>query len=107
MQESKLKNYLLLHLIVLIWGFTAILGALISLDAIPLVWYRMSLAVVFIVLYFIIKKKSFKADRTGIGKFFLTGVIIALHWIFFFKAIKVSNVFAKAISASSICISAA
>tara|TARA_B110001450_G_scaffold45308_1_gene41872 strand:- start:906 stop:1820 length:915 start_codon:yes stop_codon:yes gene_type:complete len=92
MQESKLKNYLLLHLIVLIWGFTAILGALISLDAIPLVWYRMSLAVVFIILYFIIKKKSFKADRIGIGKFFLTGVIIALHWIFFFKAIKASNV---------------
>ena len=92
MQESKLKNYLLLHLIVLIWGFTAILGALISLDAIPLVWYRMSLAVVFIVLYFVIKKKSFKADRIGIGKFFLTGVVIALHWIFFFKAIKVSNV---------------
>ena len=92
MQESKLKNYLLLHLIVLIWGFTAILGALISLDAIPLVWYRMSLAVVFIVLYFVIKKKSFKTDRIGIGKFFLTGVVIALHWIFFFKAIKVSNV---------------
>ena len=92
MQESKLKNYLLLHLIVLIWGFTAILGALISLDAIPLVWYRMSLAVVFIVLYFVIKKKSFKADRIGIGKFFLTGVVIALHWIFFFKAIKVSNI---------------
>jgi len=83
---------LFLHLIVLIWGFTAILGALISLDAIPLVWYRMSLAVVFIVLYFVIKKKSFKADRIGIGKFFLTGVVIALHWIFFFKAIKVSNV---------------
>jgi drug/metabolite transporter (DMT)-like permease len=76
----------------LIWGFTAILGALISLDAIPLVWYRMSLAVVFIVLYFVIKKKSFKTDRIGIGKFFLTGVVIALHWIFFFKAIKVSNV---------------
>ena len=92
MQESKLNNYLLLHLIVLIWGFTAILGALISLDAIPLVWYRMFLAVVFIVLYFFIKKKSFKADRIGIGKFFLTGVVIALHWIFFFKAIKVSNV---------------
>lgn len=83
---------MLLHLIVLIWGFTAILGALISLDAIPLVWYRMSLAVVFIVLYFVIKKKSFKVDGVGIGKFFLTGVIIALHWIFFFKAIKASNV---------------
>jgi drug/metabolite transporter (DMT)-like permease len=92
MQESRLKNYLLLHLIVFIWGFTAILGALISLDAIPLVWYRMSLAVVFIVLYFLFKKKSFRVDSKGILKFLLTGIIIALHWIFFFKAIKVSNV---------------
>ena len=92
MQENKLKNYLLLHFIVFIWGFTAILGALISLDSVPLVWYRMSLAVVFIVLYFIVKKKSFKVDTKGIFKFLFTGIIIALHWIFFFKAIKVSNV---------------
>jgi drug/metabolite transporter (DMT)-like permease len=92
MQENKLKNYLLLHFIVFIWGFTAILGALISLDSVPLVWYRMSLAVVFIALYFIVKKKSFKVDTKGIFKFLFTGIIIALHWIFFFKAIKVSNV---------------
>ena len=92
MQESKLKNYLLLHLIVFIWGFTAILGALISLDAIPLVWYRMSLAVIFILIYFIIKRKSFKVDSRGAFKFVVTGIIIALHWVFFFKAIKVSNV---------------
>lgn len=92
MLENKLKNYLLLHLIVFIWGFTAILGALISLDAIPLVWYRMLLAVFFIFIYFIWNKKSFKVDSRGLVKFFLTGVIIALHWIFFFKAIKVSNV---------------
>ena len=92
MQESRLKNYLLLHLIIFIWGFSAILGALISLDAVPLVWYRMSLAVIFIVLYFFLTKKSFKVDRIGIAKFFVTGILIALHWIFFFSAIKVSNV---------------
>lgn len=92
MQENKLKNYLLLHFIVFIWGFTAILGALISLDSVPLVWYRMSLAVIFIALFFIVKKKSFKADTKGVFKFLFTGIIIALHWIFFFKAIKVSNV---------------
>ena len=92
MQESKLKNYLLLHLVVFIWGFTAILGALISLDAIPLVWFRMSLAVLFIIIYFLFKRKSFKVDLKGILKFLITGIIIALHWIFFFKAIKVSNV---------------
>ncbi|CAL2104069.1 Permease [Tenacibaculum sp. 190130A14a] len=92
MQGSKLKNYLHLHLIVFIWGFTAILGALISIDAIPLVWYRMLLAVIFIAFYFIFKKKSFKVDKKGLVNFAFTGVVIALHWITFFKAIKVSNV---------------
>jgi drug/metabolite transporter (DMT)-like permease len=92
MPKNKLKNYLLLHLIVFIWGFTAILGALISIDATPLVWFRMTLAVLFILFYFIFKKKSFSLDTKGVFSFLFTGIIIALHWIFFFKAIKVSNV---------------
>ena len=92
MQENKLKNYLHLHLIVFIWGFTAILGALISIDAIPLVWYRMLLASIFIFLYFLLKKKSFRLDKKTMLKFFLSGILIALHWITFFKAIKISNV---------------
>jgi len=92
MQGSKLKDYLHLHLIVFIWGFTAILGALISIDAIPLVWYRMFLASVFIALYFLIRKKSFRVDRASLLKFVFTGIVIALHWITFFHAIKVSNV---------------
>ncbi|HCY96827.1 EamA family transporter [uncultured Polaribacter sp.] len=92
MEENKFKNYVLLHFIVFIWGFTAILGALISIEAIPLVWYRMLLATVFIALYFLWKKKTFKVDRLGVFKFFLTGIIIALHWVFFFMAIKESNV---------------
>ncbi|MBA6155384.1 EamA family transporter [Tenacibaculum sp. S7007] len=92
MQGNKLKNYLHLHFIVFIWGFTAILGALISIDAVPLVWYRMLLAVGFIALYFLIRKKSFKVDKKALLKFAVSGVIIAIHWITFFKAIKVSNV---------------
>lgn len=101
MLENKLKNYLLLHLIVFIWGFTAILGALITIDAIPLVFFRMGLAVLFIAIYFLIKKKSFYVDKKGILKFFLSGIIIALHWIFFFKAIKVSNVSVALVSMST------
>lgn len=92
MPESKLKNYLLLHLIVFIWGFTAILGALITIEAIPLVFFRMSLAAIFIAMYFLLKKKSFSIDKKGILKFLFSGILIALHWIFFFKAIKISNV---------------
>lgn len=92
MQGSKLKDYLHLHLIVFIWGFTAILGKLISIDAIPLVWYRMFLASIFIAIYFLVFRKKFSLDKPGIIRFLFTGLIIALHWITFFKAIKVSNV---------------
>ncbi|CAM1333528.1 DMT family transporter [Tenacibaculum aestuariivivum] len=92
MQENKLKNYFHLHFIVFIWGFTAILGALISIDSVPLVWYRMSLAVMFIAIYFYFKKISFKVDKKGLLKFCISGIIIAVHWITFFEAIKVSNV---------------
>ncbi len=92
MQESNLKHFLQLHFIVFIWGFTAILGKLISIDSIPLVWYRMLLAVLFVLLYFFIKKKHFLVNRKSLLKFILTGTIIALHWIAFFEAIKVSTV---------------
>ncbi|CAL2084163.1 DMT family transporter [Tenacibaculum sp. 190524A02b] len=92
MQGNKLKNYLLLHFIVFIWGFTAILGALITIDAIPLVWYRMLLAVIFIACYFFIKKKKINVGKKAIIKFCISGIVIAVHWITFFKAIKVSNV---------------
>lgn len=92
MQENRVKDYLHLHLIVFIWGFTAILGALITIDAIPLVWFRMLIASVFIAFYFVLTRKSFSIDTKGLIKFLITGGIIALHWITFFKAIKVSNV---------------
>lgn len=92
MQGSKLTDYLHLHFIVFIWGFTAILGKLISIDVVPTVWYRMSLASVIIALFFLATRKGFKVDKIALIKFLLSGIIIALHWITFFKAIKVSNV---------------
>lgn len=87
-----LKNYLQLHFIVFIWGFTAILGALISIDAIPLVWFRMGMASVLLLLYILIKKRALKIGYKILLKFILGGIIIALHWITFFLAIKLSNV---------------
>lgn len=92
MQTDNLKNYLHLHFIVFIWGFTAILGALISIDAIPLVWYRMFLASIFILLYFVFRRKSLRISKKMALKFLFGGIIIASHWIAFFMSIKVSNV---------------
>ena len=92
MPNVKLKNYLHLHLIVFIWGFTAVLGKLITIDALPLVWYRMLIAVVLIYLYIAYKKFPLRISRKALIWMIIGGITIALHWVTFFKAIKVSNV---------------
>lgn len=92
MQNDNLKSYLHLHLIVFIWGFTAILGRLITLDAMPLVWFRMLFAVIFILIFIKYKKIATKIPRKMVLKFLVAGLVIALHWFTFFRAIKVSNV---------------
>ena len=92
MLNDNAKSYLHLHLIVFIWGFTAILGALITLDAMPLVWFRMLLAIVFILGFIYWKKMPLKVSKKALLQFIFAGIIIALHWFTFFKAIKISNV---------------
>ncbi len=92
MPNAKLKNYLHLHFLVFIAGFTAILGELITITAVPLVWFRMAIATILIGLYVLIFKIKIKLSLKAIVKLSLAGVIIALHWITFFGAIDVSNV---------------
>nr|WP_315133302.1 DMT family transporter [uncultured Flavobacterium sp.] len=92
MRNDNLKSYLNLHLIVFIWGFTAILGALITITADALVWYRMLFAGFFLAVFIVFKKKSFQIPLRSLLKLVFVGLLIALHWIFFFKAIHVSNV---------------
>ncbi|OYU84704.1 MAG: EamA family transporter [Flavobacterium sp. BFFFF2] len=92
MQSGSQKSYLKLHLIVFIWGFTALLGALVSLQAMSLVWYRMVLACVMVGAYALFTKKSLLLTRKQILRLLIAGFVIALHWYTFFKAIKVSNV---------------
>ena len=92
MPNDNVRSYLQLHLIVFIWGFTAVLGALISLAAVPLVWYRMSMASVFILFFIWIKRIPFKVPLKILIGFIFAGLIITLHWLTFFKAIKVSNI---------------
>ena len=92
MPNDKLKSYLHFHVIVLIWGFTAVLGALITLDAVPLVWYRMLMASFFILIWIKWKKKKLNLGGKRTWVMLIAGVVIALHWLTFFGAIKVSNV---------------
>ncbi len=90
--KNNLKDFIHLHFIVFIWGFTAVLGKLISIDAIPLVWYRISIASVILFLFLLIKKQTLKINPRAVFQYLLGGFIIGLHWITFFYAIKISNV---------------
>lgn len=90
--KTKFKHYLHLHFIVFIWGFTAVLGKLISIDALPLVWYRMGIASLLILVFIAFKKYSLKVNKKTLFILALAGAALALHWVTFFMAIKVSNV---------------
>ena len=92
MQNDKLLNYFHLHFIVFIWGFTAVLGDLITIEAVPLVWHRMLLGSLFVFIYIIYNKGMLKVSLRSLIKFAFVGLIIALHWLAFFSAVKVSNV---------------
>ena len=92
MQNDKLLNYFHLHFIVFIWGFTAVLGDLITIEAVPLVWHRMLLGSLFVLIYIIYNKGVLKVSLRSLIKFAFIGLIIALHWLAFFSAVKVSNV---------------
>ncbi|MDA9827456.1 DMT family transporter [Flavobacteriaceae bacterium] len=92
MQKNKLKSLIHFHFIVFIFGFTAILGSLISIESLALVWYRMLIAFIFLILIAVIFKINIKVSNKLLIKLLFCGVLISLHWITFFKAIKVSNV---------------
>ena len=92
MQNDNLKSYLHLHVIVFIWGFTAILGKLISLEALDLVWYRMVFASVIMTFVVLFNKEKMKVPFNVLVGFIVSGIIIAAHWLTFYQAIKVSNV---------------
>ncbi|MEY4522740.1 MAG: hypothetical protein RIT10_1925 [Bacteroidota bacterium] len=89
---EKYKFHILLHAIILMWGFTGILGKLIHLDALYLVWHRVAIALIGLLLYVILTKKSFRIhSKIEFAKIAGVGVLVALHWLFFYKSIQLST----------------
>jgi drug/metabolite transporter (DMT)-like permease len=85
------KDFFMLHLIVLLWGFTAILGVLISIPSVEIVFHRTLLAALGLGIILLFRKHSFSIGRIEIVKMLATGLLIAAHWILFFGAAKVST----------------
>ena len=92
MQKNNLKHFFHLHFLVLIAGFTAILGELITNTSEVIVWHRMLIGSVLLGLYMLTSNRSFKIDFKLFLKYSFLGLIISLHWITFFEAIEQSNI---------------
>jgi len=92
MQKNKIKSLIHFHFIVFIFGFTAILGSLISISSLSLVWYRILIAVMCLLIIQPLLKKKLIIPKSLFFKLLFCGILISLHWVFFFKAIKASNV---------------
>lgn len=91
MAYTEQRAYLELHLAVFLWGFTAILGDLIQLSALTLVWWRVFLTSLSLVFFVRIGRI---VREVGLRRFLLLagiGVIVALHWVTFYGAIKLAN----------------
>lgn len=100
--ESLNKNLLILHFTVFIWGFTGILGQLITITAVHLVWYRVLIASVSLFLYFKVNKTALKISRNTFLTLIFTGALVGGHWILFFASIKLSTVPVTLVCLSSI-----
>lgn len=86
------KHHLLLHFIVFIWGWSPILGRSISTGTFPLVWYRILFTISLMGLYLLYIKSPINISLKRFLHLSLIGVIICVHWLCFYGAIKVSNV---------------
>lgn len=96
------KAYLQVHVCVILWGFTPIFGKLISLDALALVWWRMLIVVVALLLVPRVRRQLRAMSWRLIGVYAAIGLLVSVHWLLFYAAIKLANA-----SVGAICIAVA
>ncbi|HAS46851.1 MAG TPA: EamA family transporter [Microscillaceae bacterium] len=88
----NLRDHATLHFIVLIWGFTAILGKLITIPAVELVFYRTLIATILLGFILMQRRQPFRLSWGAGLKMIGTGMLISAHWILFFASANISTV---------------
>lgn len=96
------KALIQIHLAVLLWGFTGVLGRAILLDAPVLVWYRMLLTAVFMAVILFYRKQWVRIVPRDMVQLALVGCLMGLHWVAFYGSIKYANA-----SIALVCLSTA
>ena len=89
--SATTKAQLQIHVCVLLWGFTAIFGRIISLPALPLVFWRMSIVAAVLACVPAVWRSCRAMSRHLVAAYAGIGALLALHWLTFYAAIKLSN----------------
>ncbi len=90
-QHAPSSAYLMLHIAVFLFGFTAILGTVISVSGTVLVWYRLMITLVTLLFFPGMLTNLRKTSRKELLKLLGIGVLLILHWVTFYEAIKFAN----------------
>ena len=89
--SASTRAWLQIHFCVILWGFTAILGKAITLPALPLVWWRMTLVTAALILVRRFWTGLARLSPRLIATYAGIGVLVAMHWLTFYGSIKLSN----------------
>jgi drug/metabolite transporter (DMT)-like permease len=86
------SDYIKLHFIVFLWGFTAVLGKLITIPTVEMVLYRTLLAALGMLIVIVVTRGELRVAPQDLFKLLAVGFIVAVHWLAFFGSARVSNV---------------
>jgi drug/metabolite transporter (DMT)-like permease len=81
-----------LHIAVFLWGFTGVLGRLISVNEAILVWYRLLITIFSLAIIFSFNKNFNRLNTKQTFTLLAIGSVVGLHWLFFYGSIKYANV---------------
>lgn len=88
MKEAFIK----LHISVLIAGTTGLFGKLVTLNGFAMASYRIVLAALLFLVFMAVNGKIRRVPLRAMLRMGGVGVLLAIHWVFFFASIKMSNV---------------
>ena len=90
--KDTARTLIMLHTAVFLAGWTGIFGRLIALSGLPLVWYRMLVSVATLLLFLAFAHRLHKVSRPALLRIGACGILLSLHWVFFYLSIQASNV---------------
>ncbi|WAC12004.1 DMT family transporter [Dyadobacter pollutisoli] len=89
--STSLRSYLHLHFLVMIWGFTAIVGLMVTISPVALVFYRTLFAAAGLGFIIFFKQKTFKTDSADLIRMLAVGFVLSAHWMLFFASARIST----------------